>query len=56
MLRPCSSEIDDGLSLAGQCGGRGLSECYEDHIENLINILCLFINKHVDDGCGTEIL
>jgi len=23
MLRPCSSEIDDGLSLAGQYGGRG---------------------------------
>ena len=23
MLRPCSSEIDDGLSLARQYGGRG---------------------------------
>ena len=32
MLRPCSSEIDDGLSLARQYGGRGVEEV-RDFIE-----------------------
>ena len=36
MLRPCSSEIDDGLSLARQYGGRALGHASVPSVAELL--------------------